>query len=85
LDPTRRQQLEALGLSDAINMNFELKQFTDHKAIEDYLSSGDYEQDDLNKGMCFGFSVMEVSDQEVDIRMAFSGQFQDPNTQSIPS
>jgi hypothetical protein len=74
-----------LGLDGIIDVNFYLKNFTTHEAIEDYLVSPDYEQDDDHPGMCFGFSVTERSENEVDVKMAFSGQFQDAITQSIPS
>jgi len=77
--------LSALGFSPSVDVDFELKSFKDHQGIMDYLSSPDYQQDDENKGMCFGFSITESSDDDLDIKLIFSGQFQDQSTQSIPS
>lgn len=73
IDPRAKQIFEALGISDSIDVNFELKKFNTHDDIEGYLNSGEYESDDDHKGMCFGFSVTEISNSEVDVRLAFSG------------
>jgi hypothetical protein len=35
-------------------------------------------------GLCFGFSIIESSDDDIDLKMAFSGTFHD-GSQSIPS
>lgn len=40
---------------------------------------------DERPGMCFGFSVKEVAKDDIQVRLFFSGQEQDRDTQSIPS
>lgn len=85
LNETLKKQMEMFGLTDAISINFKLQEFASHDDIEDYLISDNYEQSDAYPGMCFAFSVTEIDADNVDVKLAFSGQFQDPGTQSIPS
>jgi len=40
-----------------------------------YVKSPDYMQTKDNPGLCFGFSIIESSDDEIDLKMAFSGTF----------
>lgn len=44
----------------------------------DYVASPNYMQNKDNPGLCFGFSIVENSDDDIDLKMAFSGTFQDP-------
>jgi hypothetical protein len=86
-NPQLKKIYESMGVSLTDSQDFELMQFESHQAIVDYLNSPDYELTNQTKGLCFGFSVTEdpTNADKVDLKLAFSGQFQDRNTQSIPS
>jgi hypothetical protein len=50
----------------------------------EYVRSPNYMQTKDYPGLCFGFSIIESSDDDIDLKMAFSGTFHD-GSQSIPS
>ena len=77
--------LEDAGFAAGIDVNFTVKKFDSHQQMIDYVASPDYMQNKDNPGLCFGFSIIENSDDDIDLKMAFSGTFQDPNSQSIPN
>ena len=66
-------------------MDLSLWDFKTHENITSYLSSPDYQQSPSFPGLCFAFSITESVKDDIDVKLVFSGQFQDPNTQSIPS
>ncbi len=53
--------------------------------MTDYVASIDYMQSKSKPGLCFGFSIIENSDDDIDLKMLFSATFQDPQSQSIPN
>lgn len=67
--------LEAAGFSAGIDVNFTVKVFKNHQEMIDYVASPNYMQNKDNPGLCFGFSIEENSDDDIDLKMAFSGTF----------
>lgn len=51
----------------------------------DYVGSDQYQQNDNFKGMCFGFSIDETVEDDIDVRMIFNAHFQDTQSQSVPN
>ena len=85
ITPQQKQLLEDAGFSAGIDVNFTVRRFKNHQEMIDYVKAPDYMQSQNNPGLCFGFSIEENSDDEIDLKLAFSGTFQDPNSQSIPN
>jgi hypothetical protein len=77
--------LSDAGLPSSLDVNLTIKNFTDHASIMNYIGSPDYQQNDDNKGICFAFAIEETVEDEIEVKMVFSGQEEDPETQSIPS
>ena len=67
--------LEDAGFSAGIDVNFTVKKFESHEDMIAYVAAPDYMQNQDNPGLCFGFSIVENSDDDIDLKMAFSGTF----------
>lgn len=75
ISPAQKKLLEDAGFATDIDVNFTVKQFKDHEEMIGYVKDPDYMQTKDNPGLCFGFSIIENSDDEIDLKMAFSGTF----------
>jgi hypothetical protein len=65
--------LKAVGLNIGQNINFTIQRFNTSDDIQNYLTSSNYEQSIANPGMCFGFSIDESNNDNMDVRLFFSG------------
>ena len=73
--PGQKKLLEDAGYSSSIDVNFTVKPFQNHEEMIEYVRSPNYMQSKDYPGLCFGFSIIETSDDEIDLKMAFSGNF----------
>lgn len=77
LNPQAKYYYELMGIDTSADIEFKLKQFASHEEIMSYLEDSGYEVDDDKPGMCFGFSVKDKAIDDIDVKLIFSGQFQD--------
>jgi hypothetical protein len=75
ITPQQKKLLEDAGFSAGIDVNFTVKRFQNHKEMIDYVASPNYMQSKDNPGLCLGFSIEENSDDDIDLKLAFSGTF----------
>jgi ATP-binding cassette, subfamily A (ABC1), member 3 len=75
ISPAQKKLLEDAGFSSSIDVNFTVKPFENHEQMIEYVRSPDYMQTVNNPGLCFGFSIIESSDDDIELKMAFSGTF----------
>ena len=75
ISPAQKKLLEDAGFSSSIDVNFTVKPFENHEEMIEYVRSPNYMQTKDYPGLCFGFSIIESSDDEIDLKMAFSGTF----------
>ena len=58
-------------------VNFTFKKFENHQLIMDYIKDPDYMFDKEKPGICFGFSVIENKTDDIQVKLAFSGTYED--------
>jgi hypothetical protein len=75
ITPQQKKLLYDAGFSAGIDVNFTVKRFNNHQEMIDYVASPGYMQSKNNPGLCFGFSIEENSDDDVNLKLAFSGTF----------
>lgn len=67
---------------DLLKMNdnyipFTFRQYKDHKEILAYIKNDDYMIERKRPGVCFGFSINDKANGDVDVKLAFSGTEED--------
>lgn len=70
-----KKMIEDAGFAAGIDVNFTIKPFNSHQEMHDYVASPDYMQSKSNPGLCFGFSIIENNDDDIDLKMMFSATF----------
>ena len=58
-------------------VNFTFVRFDRHQQILDYVADPNYMQKRNKPGLCFGFSINEARNGDIDVKMAFSGTEED--------
>jgi hypothetical protein len=73
LNPQAKYYYELMGIDTTADIDFTLNEFASHDDIMNYLEDSNYEISDEMPGMCFGFSVKQKAQDDIDVKLIFSG------------